>query len=94
MKYCTQYVHVDYNVAKSVENARNIRMDPCMVNLHFLFPVFCYGPQFAAAGNEDMLFCTCVLVCVLLMCVWCVFVCVCVWYGLALWERDCGGKTE
>ncbi len=52
-------VHVGYNVAKSEQNAWNIRMDPCMANLHFLFPVFCYVPQFAAAGNEDMLFCTC-----------------------------------
>jgi hypothetical protein len=86
---------VRYSVAKSVQNAWNIRMDPCMANLHFLFPVFCYVPQFAAAGNEDMLFCTCMCYCVL-CCVclwWCVFVCVCgmVW---RLWERDCGGKTE
>ncbi len=48
-----------YSVVKSVKNAWYIRMDPCMANLHFLFPVFCYVPQFAAAGNEGMLFCTC-----------------------------------
>jgi hypothetical protein len=66
-------------------------MDPCMKNLHFLFPVFCSGPQFAAAGNEDMLFCACMcmMVCVCVcnvvgVCVVCICVCLCgmVWrYG-------------
>jgi hypothetical protein len=60
-------------------------MDPCMANLHFLFPVFAMDLSSQQPGMRICCFVhVCVSVCTANVCVVCIFVCVCgmVWrYG-------------